>query len=78
MREAQAVAGAAEHGFRMPLKLKLSLLITSLLALTVILVSTFLLRQQQKTLTAEITKRGLTIAQNLADGAKTPCSPRTS
>jgi adenylate cyclase len=56
----------------MPLKLKLSLLITSLLALTVILVSTFLLRQQQKTLTAEITKRGLTIAQNLADGAKNP------
>ncbi len=56
----------------MPLKLKLSLLITSLLALTVILVSTFLLRQQQKTLTTEITKRGLTIAQNLADGAKNP------
>jgi adenylate cyclase len=56
----------------MPLKLKLSLLITSLLALTVVLVSTFLLRQQQKTLTAEITKRGLTIAQNLADGAKNP------
>jgi adenylate cyclase len=56
----------------MPLKLKLSLLITSLLALTVILVSTFLLRQQQKTLTAEMTKRGLTIAQNLADSAKNP------
>jgi adenylate cyclase len=56
----------------MPLKLKLSLLITSLLALTVVLVSTFLLRQQQKTLTAEITKRGLTIAQNLADSAKNP------
>src|SRR5688572_19798581 len=56
----------------MPLKLKLSLLITSLLALTGVLVSTFLLRQQQRTLTAEITKRGLTIAQNLADGAKNP------
>src|SRR5688572_27333468 len=56
----------------MPLKLKLSLLITSLLALTVVLVSTFLLRQQQKTLTTEITKRGLTIAQNLADSAKNP------
>lgn len=56
----------------MPLKLKLSLLITSLLALTVVLVSTFLLRQQQKTLTAEMTKRGLTIAQNLADSAKNP------
>jgi len=56
----------------MPLKLKLSLLITSLLALTVVLVSTFLLRQQQRTLTAEITKRGLTIAQNLADSAKNP------
>ncbi len=56
---------------RLPLKVKLSLLITSLLALTVLVVSTFLLRQQQQRLTAEMTKRGLTIAQNLAASAKT-------
>ena len=55
----------------MPLKLKLSLLITGLLVLTVVLVSAMLLRQQQATLTAEMVKRGLTIAQNLAASAKT-------
>jgi len=54
----------------MPLKLKLSLIVTVLLTLTVILVSAMLLRQQQKTLTAEMVKRGLTIAQNLAASAK--------
>src|SRR2546425_4394706 len=56
----------------MPLKLKLSLVITGLLALTVILLSAMLLRQQQRTLTAEMVKRGLTIAQNLAASAKNP------
>jgi adenylate cyclase len=56
----------------MPLKLKLSLVITFFLALTVVLMSAILLRQQQKTLTAEMVKRGLTIAQNLAASAKTP------
>jgi adenylate cyclase len=55
---------------RLPLKLKLGLLITSLVMLTVILVGVFLLRQAQQTLTAEMTKRGLTIAENLAAGAK--------
>ena len=55
----------------MPLKLKLGLLITGLLVLTVVLVSAMLLRQQQATLTAEMVKRGLTIAQNLAASAKT-------
>jgi len=56
---------------RLPLRLKLSLLIISLLAATVVLVSGFLLRTQQRTLTDEMSKRGLTIAQNLAAGAKT-------
>ncbi len=56
----------------MPLKLKLSLVITVVLAVTVVLLSAMLLRQQQKTLTAEMVKRGLTIAQNLASSAKNP------
>src|SRR3954470_19445306 len=56
----------------MPLKLKLSLVITVVLALTVVLLSAMLLRQQQKALTAEMVKRGLTIAQNLAASAKNP------
>ena len=52
---------------RLPLRLKLSVLIISLLAATVVLVSGFLLRTQQRTLTDEMSKRGLTIAQNLAN-----------
>jgi adenylate cyclase len=54
----------------MSLKLKLSLIVTTLLTLTVVLVSAMLLRQQQKTLTAEMVKRGLAIAQNVAASAK--------
>jgi len=46
--------------------------ITALLAVTVILLSAMLLRRQQATLTAEMVKRGLTIAQNLAASAKNP------
>ncbi|MBI4527641.1 MAG: HAMP domain-containing protein [Deltaproteobacteria bacterium] len=57
---------------RLSLKVKLSLLITSLLVLTVLLVSAFLLRQQQSSLTAEMIKRGLTIAQDMAASAKNP------
>src|SRR5262249_12450464 len=56
---------------RLSLRLKLSLLIISLLAATVVLVSSFLLRTQQRTLTDEMSKRGRTIAQNLAAGTKT-------
>jgi adenylate cyclase len=56
----------------MPLKLKFSLVITGVLALTVVLLSAMLLRQQQKTLTAEMVKRGLTVAQNLSASAKNP------
>ena len=52
--------------FRLPLKVKLSLLITGLVVLAVLLVSAFLLRKQAQTLTDAVTKRGLTIASNLA------------
>ena len=54
------------------LKAKLSLVITAILVLAIVLVSLFLLRQQQESLTVEMTKRGLAIAENLASGAKTP------
>jgi len=54
------------------LKFKLGLLITSLVVSTVLLISFFLLRQQQRSLTEEMTKRGLTIARDLAASAKNP------
>ena len=44
---------------------------TAVLMLAILLVAFFLLRQQQQSLTVEMTKRGLAIAQNLAAGAKT-------
>jgi len=56
--------------FPLPLKLKLSLLITSLVALTVVLVGGSLLDRQKQALTKAVTKRGETIAANLAGGAK--------
>jgi adenylate cyclase len=56
--------------FPLPLKVKLSLLITSLVALAVLLVGLSLLRRQEQALTKEVTKRGLTIAANLAAGGK--------
>jgi adenylate cyclase len=59
-------------GVPVSLKLKLMVLITSLLGLTVLLVSMFLLRQEQQSLTAEMTKRGLTIAKDLANASKNP------
>ena len=54
----------------MSLKLKISVLILALVLLTVSLVTVFLLRQQGQSLRAEMTKRGLTIAENLAAGTK--------
>ena len=72
MREAQAAAGAARHGIRMSLRWKLSLLITALVGLAVVLVGLFLLRQQQQSLTAEMTKRGLTIAKSLGREREDP------
>ena len=56
--------------WHLSLKLKLSLLITSLVVLTVALVSFLLLRQQQQALTLEMIKRGETIAEHLAAGGK--------
>ncbi|HYB69510.1 MAG TPA: adenylate/guanylate cyclase domain-containing protein [Candidatus Bathyarchaeia archaeon] len=67
-----ATASASPVTIRVPLKVKLSLLITALVVLTVALVGLFLLRQQQRSLTAEMTKRGLTMAENFAASAKTP------
>ena len=55
---------------RIPLKIKFSVLITALVFLTVALVGFILLRQQQDSLSEEMTKRGLTMAENLAAGAK--------
>ena len=52
------------------LKVKLSLLITSLVVLTVALVSYLLLRQQQQSLTEQMIKRGDTIAEHLAAAGK--------
>ena len=61
---------APKPGIRLSLKLKLSLLITGLLVAAVVLLSGFLLYQAERSLVAEMTKRGLTIAQNLANAAK--------
>jgi adenylate cyclase len=58
--------------FRLSLKVKLSLLITLLIVLSVLVVGNFLLNQAEQSLTAEITKRGLTIAKDLAASAKNP------
>ncbi len=70
--EIVGAGGPPGPAIRVPLKVKLSLLITALVVLTVVLVGLFLLRQQQQSLTAEMTKRGLTMAENFAAGAKTP------
>ena len=53
------------------LKAKLSLLITAVLVLAIVLVVVVLSRQQQDSLSVEMTKRGRAIAENLAAGAKT-------
>jgi adenylate cyclase len=54
------------------LKFKLGLLITSLVVSTVLAIGIFLLRQQQRSLTGEMIKRGQTIARDLAASAKNP------
>ena len=71
-REAVGPEAPGRAAIRVPLKVKLSLLITALVVLAVALVGLFLLREQQQSLTAEMTKRGLTMAENFAAGAKTP------
>jgi len=60
----------AAQRLALSLKVKFSVLILALVVLTVALVGMFLLRQQDQSLRAEMTKRGLTIAENLAAGAK--------
>jgi adenylate cyclase len=57
---------------RLPLKLKLGLLITGLLATAVVLLSGFLLYSAERSLIAEMTKRGHTIAQHLASAVRNP------
>lgn len=56
--------------FRLSLKIKLSLLITLLIVLSVLLVGDFLLDEATNSLRREMTKRGLTIANNLAASGK--------
>jgi adenylate cyclase len=70
------VPNPGSQKFRLSLKVKLSLLITLLIVLSVLLVSDFLLDRAENSLTAEITKRGLTIAQSLAASAKNPLVTR--
>jgi adenylate cyclase len=72
MVERREVVPSPDTGFRLSLRTKLVLFITSLVVLTILLVGLFLLRQQQQSLTAEMTKRGRTIAENFAASAKTP------
>ncbi len=57
---------------RLTLKLKLSLLFAALLVLTVVTLSVALLDEQQKSLSAEMRKRGETIARDLAASARDP------
>ena len=66
------VVGAALLGAEIVVPTDFYLVFLGLSALAVGLVGLFLLRQQQQSLTAEMTKRGLTMAENFAAGAKTP------
>jgi adenylate cyclase len=70
--EAEAVEDRGPSLPSLPLKVKLGLLITGLLVLTVVLLSAFLLYRAETHLVAQMTKRGLTIAQHLANAAKNP------
>ena len=62
--------------FRVPLKVKLSLLITLLIVASVLLIADYLLEHAETSLTAEITKRGYTIARDLSASAKNPLVTR--
>ena len=57
---------------RASLTVKVGLLITTLVTLSVGLVAAFLLHRQQQSLTDQMVKRGLTIAENVAAAAKSP------
>ena len=62
MPDAEPASAVPPARVRLPLKLKLSLVITVLVVSTIALVAAVLLHQEQRTLTEEMTKRGLTIA----------------
>jgi class 3 adenylate cyclase len=64
------VAETSNRKYRLSLKFKLSVLITLLIVSSVVLVGDFLLDEATEGLRREMTKRGLTIAQNLAASAK--------
>jgi adenylate cyclase len=68
--------GRGKSQLRFPLTAKLSFLIISLLLVTMVLVSTFLLRQEQKSLIEEMSKRGLTSARHVASSAKNSLATR--
>lgn len=70
------MAEASKKPFRLTLKLKLGLLITLLIMLSVLLVGDYLLDSAKESLRGEITKRGSTIAQHLAASAKNPLVTR--
>jgi signal transduction histidine kinase len=57
---------------RASITVKVGLLITTLVTLSVGLVAAFLLNRQQQSLTDQMTKRGLTIAENVAAASKSP------
>jgi adenylate cyclase len=72
MSDAQPAEAIDRSRVRLPLKLKLSLVITVLVVVTVGLVAAILLRQEQQTLTEEMTRRGRSIAEGLAASVKQP------
>ena len=70
MPDTEPVSAVPPARVRLSLKAKLSLVITVLVVSTIALVAAVLLHQEQRTLTEEMTKRGLTIATGLAASAK--------
>jgi adenylate cyclase len=76
MPDAEPASAVPPARVRLPLKAKLSLVITVLVVSTIALVAAVLLHQEQRTLTEEMTKRGLTIATGLAASAKSALPAR--
>ncbi|HEY6415978.1 MAG TPA: adenylate/guanylate cyclase domain-containing protein [Acidimicrobiales bacterium] len=76
MSDAEPESAVPPARVRLPLKAKLSLVITVLVVSTIALVAAVLLHQEQRTLTEEMTKRGLTIATGLAASAKSALPAR--
>jgi adenylate cyclase len=76
VRAVKKVANRFSTKLRVSLKVKLSLLITLLIVVSVLLIGDYLLRAAENSLTAEITKRGFTIARDLSTSAKNPLVTR--